>query len=174
VISAVLLLIIGSLITGILVGWIVFKALRKNIFKLGLVGLSNCLSIFGLLITTMLINTKEINEGVGQIITEIKQKGYFWKRRFAAILLLVDLPFLLFVLPNLILVLVPVAILVFSLIIKRIKPEDKNLFDQLKLNNYSSWSFQPKDKAKILFVPIFSISFLIVSWLLVELIGFTV
>jgi len=174
VISAVLLLIISSLITGILVGWVVFKALRKNIFKLGLIGLSNCLSILGLLIATMLINTKEINEGVRQIITEIKQKGYFWKRRFAAILLLVDLPFLLFVLPNLILVLVSVAILVFSLIIKRIKPEDKNLFDQLKLNNYSSWSFQPKDKAKILFVPIFSISFLIVSWLLVELIGFTV
>ena len=174
VISAIFLLIISSLITGILVGWVVFKALRKNIFKLGLIGLSNCLSIFGLLITTMLINTKEINEGVRQIITEIKQKGYFWKRRFAAILLLVDLPFLLFVLPNLILVLVSVAILVFSLIIKRIKPEDKNLFDQLKLNNYSSWSFQPKDKAKILFVPIFSISFLIVSWLLVELIGFTV
>jgi len=70
--------------------------------------------------------------------------------------------------------LVPVAVLVFSLIIRRIKPEDKNLFEQLKLNNYSSWSFQPKDRTKIIFVPLFSISFLIVSWLLVKLVEFTV
>ncbi|MBP8618114.1 MAG: hypothetical protein KBI15_02695 [Candidatus Pacebacteria bacterium] len=201
VINTIFLLIISSLITGILAGWIVFKALRKNIFKLGLIGLSNCLSIFGLLITTILINTKEINkeinEGVKQILTEIKQKGYFWKRRLAAILLVVDLPFLLFFLSalprlitewmrllrpgyfyiiilQLILVLIPVAVLIFSLIIKRIKPEDKNLFDQLKLKNYSSWSFQPKDKAKIIFVPLFSVLFLIVSWWLVKLIEFTV
>lgn len=195
-ISAIFLLIISSLIVGILAGWIVFKALRKNIFKLGLVGLSNCLSIFGLLITTALIGTKEKNESAEPVLTEIKQKGYFWKRRLATILLLADSPFLLislFAIPSLIAelvdlfgpgyfyateqlisVLVSVAVLMFSLIIRRIKPEDKNLFEQLKLNNYSSWSFQPKDRAKIIFVPLFSISFLIASWLLVKLVGFTV
>lgn len=196
VISTILLLIISSLITGILAGWIVFKTLRKNIFKIGLVGLSNCLSIFGLLITTLLIGTKEKNESVEPVLAEIKQKGYFWKRRLATILLLADSPFLLislFAIPSLIaelvdlfgpgyfhateqliLVLVSAAVLIFSLIIRRIKPEDKNLFEQLKLNNYSSWSFQPKDRAKIVFVPLFSISFLIISWLLVKLVGFTV
>jgi len=199
VISAIILLIISSLITGILAGLIVFKALRKKIFKLALVGLSNCLSIFGLLITTMLVSTKEKNESVEPVLTEIKQKGYFWKRKLAIILLLVDLPFLvisLFAIPSLIeelvdlfgpgyfnatgqliLILVSVTVvtvLVFSLIIKEIKPEDKNLFDQLKLNNYSSWSFQPKDKMKYVFVPVFSVAFLIISWLVVKLVGFTV
>jgi hypothetical protein len=195
-ISAILLLIISSLITGILAGLIAFRALRENIFKLGLIGLSNCLSIFGLLITTVLIGTKEKNESIESVLTEIKQRGYFWKRKLAIILLLADLPFLVisvFAIPSLIeelvdlfgpgyfyateqliLVLVSVTVLVFSLIIRRIKPEDRNLFEQLKLNNYSSWSFQPKDKAKIIFVPLFSISFLIVSWLLVKLVGFTV
>ena len=194
-ISAILLLIISSLITGVLVGWIVFKALRKNIFKLGQVGLSNCLSIFGLLITTMLISTKEKNEGVESVLTEIRQKGYVWKRRLAAILLLANslLVISLFAIPSLIaeladlfspsdfyatehpiVVLASIAVLVFFLIIRRIKPEDKNLFEQLKLNNYSSWSFQPKDKAKIIFVPLFSVSFLIVSWLLIKLVEFTV
>ena len=196
IISAIPLLIISSLITGVLAGLIAFRAFRKNIFKLGLIGLSNCLSIFGLLITTLLIGTKEKNESIEPVLAEIKQKGYFWKRRLAAILLLIDSPFLvipLFAIPSLIeelvdlfgpgyfytteqliLVLVSVAVLVFSLIIRRIKPEDKNLFEQLKLNNYSSWSFQPKDRAKIIFVPLFSISFLIISWLLVKLVGFTV
>ncbi|PIP29952.1 hypothetical protein COU12_00740 [Candidatus Jorgensenbacteria bacterium CG10_big_fil_rev_8_21_14_0_10_54_38] len=196
-ISAILLLIISSLMTGILAGLIAFRALRKNIFKLGLIGLSNCLSIFGLLITTALVGTKEKNESIEPVLTEIKQKGYFWRRKLATILLLADSPFLvifLFTIPSLIdlfgpgspyttaklisvlvsAALVPVAVLVFSLIIRRIKPEDKNLFEQLKLNNYSSWSFQPKDRTKIIFVPLFSISFLIVSWLLVKLVEFTV
>jgi hypothetical protein len=55
--------------------------------------------------------------------------------------------------------LISVALLAFSLILKRIKPEDKNLFEQLKSANYSTWSFAPKDKLKIAFVPVFSISF---------------
>jgi len=197
VISAILLLIISSIITGILVGLCVFRELRKDILKLGLVGLSNCLSILGLWITTMLIGTKEKNESVEPILTALRQKGYFWKRKLAIVLLIVNSPFLIisiFAIPILIIelnidlfylgyfytmmrfiyVLVPVAVLVFSLIIGRIKPEDKNLFEQLKLNDYSLWSFQPKDEMKIAFVPIFSISFLVISWLLVKLVELTV
>jgi len=196
VISAILLLIISSLITGILAGWIVFKALRKNILKLGLIGLSNCLSIFGLLITTALVGTREKIENTDALLAEIKHKGYFWKRKLALILLLADSPFLVisvFAIPSLIgeladlfgpgyfyateqllVILISVAVLAFSLIIKRIKPEDQNLFEQLKSNNYSSWFFQPKDKLKIAFVPLFSVSFLIISWLIVKLVGITV
>jgi len=177
VINAMLLLIISSLITGILIGLITFRSLRKNIFKLGLIGLSNCLSILGLLITTMLVGTKEKNESIEPVLTEAKQKGYLWKRKLATVLLLADSPFLLisiFAIPilieglpylfgpgyfnatgELIVVLVSVAVLVFSLIIRRIKPEDRNLFEQLKSTNYSSWSFQPKDKWKIAFVSLF-------------------
>jgi uncharacterized membrane protein len=185
-INTILLLIISSIITSILVGLIMFKALRKNIFKLGIIGLSNCLSIFGLLITTALVSTKEKNESVKSTLAEIKQKGYFWKRKLATILLLVNLSFLVIlffvIFPNYVItqyifilaILTFVAVFVFSLILRRIKPEDKNLFKQLKLNDYSSWSFQPEDEAKIAFVFFFSISFLIVSGLLVKLIKFTV
>ena len=51
-ICTILLLILSSFITGILAGWTIFKELRKNIVKLGLVGLSNCLSLVGLIVVT--------------------------------------------------------------------------------------------------------------------------
>ncbi|PIP31563.1 hypothetical protein COX24_02920, partial [bacterium (Candidatus Gribaldobacteria) CG23_combo_of_CG06-09_8_20_14_all_37_87_8] len=68
----------------------------------------------------------------------------------------------------------PITALIVSFVIKRIKIEDKDLFEQLKSASYSSWSFQPKDKMKYVFVPMFSVLFLIISWLLVKLVGFTV
>jgi len=196
--SAIILLILSSIMAGILAGMFIFRELRKNIVKLGLIGLSNCLSIFGLLITTVLVGTKNKNESVEPLLAEIKQKGYFWKRRLATILFFVAIPFLVFgmfalpslireigysmkyfdfmnfVIPALIIYILPITALVVSFIIKRIKIEDRNLFEQLKSVGYSSWSFQPKDKMKYAFVPIFSISFLIISWLLVTLAGFTV
>jgi len=195
--SAIILLILSSIMAGILAGMFIFRELRKNIVKLGLIGLSNCLSIFGLLITTVLVGTKNKNESVEPLLAEIKQKGYFWKRRLATILFFVAIPFLVFgmfalpslireigysmkyfdfmnfVIPALIIYILPITALVVSFIIKRIKIEDRNLFEQLKSVGYSSWSFQPKDKMKYVFVPIFSISFLIISWLLVTLAGFT-
>ncbi len=198
VIIAIILFMLSSIIAGILAGLFVFRELRKNIVKLGLIGLSNCLSIFGLLITTVLIGTKNKNESVEPLLAEIKQKGYFWKRRVATILFSVAIPFLVFglfalsslireisyssmryfmsdfVIPILIIYILPISALIIGFFIKRIKIEDRNLFEQLKLAGYSSWSFQPKDKMKYAFVPIFSISFLIISWLLVKLVGFTV
>ncbi len=51
-ICAILLLILSSFITGILAGWVVFKELRRNIVTLGLIGLSNCLSLVGLIVVT--------------------------------------------------------------------------------------------------------------------------
>jgi len=205
-ITTIILLILTSIITGILAGLIIFKDLRRKPIKLGLIGLSNFLTIFGLFITTALVGTKNKNETVEPILNEIKQKRYFWKRRVAMILFLFAIPFLvfgLFLLPSLIselsydlshfsvswvfskdnffipiLILIiyvlPIVALSVGFLIKRIKPEDKNLFKQLKLSHYSSWSFQPKDKLKIAFVPVFSVFFLIVSWLLVKLIWLTV
>ena len=198
IVSAIFLFILSSIMAGILAGLIIFRDLRKNPIKLGLIGLSNCLTILGLLITTILVGTKNKNESVELLLAEIRQKGYFWKRRVATILFFVAIPFLvfgMFALPSLIdqlsyasaryfmsdfvisiliIYVLPITVLIISFIIKRIKPEDKNLFEQLKLSGYSSWSFQPKDKLKIAFVPVFSVSFLIISWLLVKLVGLTV
>ena len=229
----ILFLITTSLMAGILAGRIAFNSLRKNTFKLGLIALSNCLSIFGLMIVTFLVNTKGKDESIKPLLEAIKQKGYFWKRKLAFILLLAIFLFLLiyisfffsliianlFYLENFyanklffnpliflfvsyslikelsyffkhgyfystndflsiiiyfIILSVSIAVVSIIFILKRIKPEDKNLFEQLKLNNYSSWSFQPKDRAKILFVPLFSILFLTISWLLTKLVELTV
>lgn len=182
---AIILFVLCSIISGIIVGWLVFKELRKNIFKLTLMGLSNCLSIFGVWITTLFMRTKQ-QDSAPAVLAELKQKGYFWKRKLAAILIIIDLPFLIisiiamislisyFEIVVVLFSLIPVLIFIFALFIKRIKKEDKSLFEQLKANNYSSWSFQPRDPMKYAFVPIFSISFLIISWLIVKIIELTV
>ena len=207
IINWFILLILSSIITGILAGLIVFKDLRKKPIKLGLIGLSNSLTIVGLLITTLLVSTKNRQEDVTTLVAQLKQKGYCWKRKTAAILFFLDLPFLVLgldILPILIqgiqisirlnnqwgsslgyfdifeviilliIYALPLIILLVSFFLKRTKPEDKTLFEQLKASGYSSWSFQPKDKLKIAFIPIFSIFFLTISWLLVKIIELTV
>lgn len=198
IVSAIILFILSSILAGILAGLIIFRDLRKKPVKLGFIGLSNVLTLFGLLITTVLVGTKNKNESVEPLLAEIKQKGYFWKRRVATILFFVAIPFLVlglfalpslisqldysnmrffmsdFLIPILIIYVLPITALIVSFIIKRVKIEDRNLFEQLKSASYSSWSFQPKDKMKYAFVPIFSVSFLIISWLLVKIVGFTV
>lgn len=197
IVSAIIMFILSSILAGILAGLIIFKDLRRKPIKLGLIGLSNFLTIIGLIITTVLVGTKNKNESVEPLLAEIKQKGYFWKRRVATILFFVSIPFLVFglftlsmivseisysliyfnpdiIIPVLIIYVLPITALIVGFIIKRIKPEDKYLFEQLKLAGYSSWSFQPKDKMKYVFIPVFSVSFLIISWLLVKLVEFTV
>lgn len=200
VVIMIILLILSSILAGVLAGMIIFKDLRRNPIKLGLIGLSNSLTILGLLVTTVLVSTKTKNESIVSVLTELEQKGYLLKRRFATILFFVAIPFLvfgLFTLPLsvdmisysirffddsipgliiyiLIIYVLPITALIVGLVIKRIKPEDQNLFEQLKLSGYSTWSFQPKDKLKIAFVPLFSISFLIISWLLVKIVQLSV
>ena len=194
IVITVFLFILSSVLTGLLVGSIIFKDLRKNPVKLGLIGLSNLLTIIGLLITTVLIKTKNTSKNVEPILAKTIQKEYCWERRVATILFFVATPFFVFGLfslpslldsldtsmrygyyhfddyfvPNLIFYILPTAALITGFLIKRIKPEDKNLFKQLKQAGYSSWTFQPKDKLKIVFVPVFSITFLVISWLIVK------
>lgn len=194
IISGILLFILISIISGLLAGLIFFKDLRKKPLKLCLIGLSNCLTLLGLIITTILIRTKNIDESLKPLLDKIEQLGYSWKRKIALILILVSLPILAFgllligfeifsrwtyreweiIIPLLILNIVCSFITISGLVIKRIKTSDKYLFDQLKFAGYSSWSFAPKDKLKIAFVPIFSITFLLVSWLLIDFIKFII
>jgi len=183
-----IILILSSVLAGILAGMIIFKDLRKNPVKLGLIGLSNLLTICGLLITTVLVGTKNKNENIEPILAEIRQKGYLRKRRVVIILSFLLIPILLLLIFGLLLTfslnsnlgnfimifiicVLPITALILCFTLKRIKPEDKNLFEQLKLSNYSSWSFQLKDKSKIIFIPVFSAFFLTISWLVVKLIG---
>lgn len=173
--SVLILNVLSSILAGMFAGFLVFKELRGNFLKLGMIGLSNVISVLGVLVTTILVSTKNKNESVEPLLVEIKQRGYLWKRRAASIILwLITIPSLihvLFLLPLrlrylhfipffifILCVLILVSLIIFFLI-KNIKPEDKNLFEQLKLAGYSSWSFQPKDNMKYIFVLVFSVSF---------------
>ena len=197
-ISGAFLLILSSIIAGIIAGWIVFRDLRrtKGILKLVLAGLSNCLSIMGLAIATIFLRTKKGDGKIEPVINKIKERGYSWRRRTAIFLLPIAIPLSIIALPSLVyqlrilfgplnfhfyedtiillLSIAPITAMVFALLIKKIKPEDKSLFAQLKSAGYSSWTFDPKDRLKFVFVPLFSAVFLIVSWLIVKLIEFTV
>ena len=144
---------------------------------------------------TVLFRTKAKDENITPLLNEIRQKGYIWKRRLAVILFFtIFLPlhpailasiadifpinYFLISASGIVLFLtifvIPYLVLAFILFIKRIKLEDASLFIQLKSTGYSSWSFNPKDKMKFIFVPFFSVSFLAISWLIVKLIEFTV
>ncbi|MFA5995081.1 MAG: hypothetical protein WCW27_00885 [Patescibacteria group bacterium] len=188
-------LTLSSMLAGILAGLISFKYLRRQPIKLGLIGLANLLSLFGLLVTIIFVGTKNKNLNVEPIITTFKQQGYLKKKIAATILFIIFIPYLLvnfflfFIIfnklinsPEVISALislffsgcVPMAAIIIGFIIIRIKPEDKRLFEQLKKADYSTWSLQPKDKMKFVFIPVFSVLFLIISWLFVKLFGLLV
>ncbi len=179
-----------SILSGVLSGWILFKNLRKKILKLSFVSLFNFFTIYGLLPAIMLLETKNKDEGVKSLLLELKEKGYPWKRRLAFVLFFIATPFLSialiaikffmrelvcyakydfrgFIATVLVFYVAPILLLVITLKIEKIKPEDKELFEKLKLANYSSWSFYPKDKKKYLFIPLFSVIFLLISWLFI-------
>jgi len=195
IVTGIILFILSSILSGIFSGMLFFRDLRKHPIKLGLIGLSNVFTIFGLLITTALVRTKERDESIDPILSEIKQKGYFWKRKIISFFVIIPVfIFGIFTFPSLVedisysikyldfgyfipvflRYVVMIVILILSFLAIHIRPEDKNLFEQLKLAGYSSWLFQPKDKMKYVFVPVFSISFLIISWFLVLFIASTV
>jgi len=196
----IFLLILTSIITGILAGRLIFKDLRSKIVKLGLIGLSNCVSVVGLIITVFFIGTKKKTQDADLLFSEIRKKGYIWKRKLAFILFCITIPLLF---PNLFTVIsfvlavihdglqdalyysgpiIPIYLmfnllvvsgLIAAFVLKRIRPKDRELFDKLKEHGYSSWSFQPKDIMKLVFIPVYSISFLVISWIIIELIILT-
>lgn len=184
VIIGIMLLILSSMLASFIAGMLVFKDLRNNPIKLGALGLSNLVTIIGVSMAIFLINTKNKNDAIMPLLSEIKRRGYFWKRRiisclfFPCILLLVGglffsgsvqfLDFSELIAPVLIMYILPVAVFISSFVFKYILAEDVYLFEQLKSSGYSTWTFQPKDKMKFVFIPVFSIFFLIISWLLIR------
>ncbi len=190
-VTTFILFTLFSVIIGIIIGLIVFRRSRSWL-RYGLIGLSNCLSLLGLALVVIFTRTKERNENIENLLSQVRQKGYIWKRKLAFVVLILDLPFLflcLFAWYNLIisslnfqyfdfssflLAVVPVLALVFVILIRKIRAEDRNLFSELRANNYSSWTFQPKDKRKVIFIPVFSVGFLIVSWIIITVLEMTV
>jgi hypothetical protein len=193
------LIAICSVTAGVLVGLLLFREWRnwEVVEKFGLIGLANCLTILGMIALLLPSNTKKDAEDATSLIQNIKEKGYFWKRRILLGVMIADFPFLLLSLLLLCLVLpqelshqffygssifetlfspvilfsfVPVIIFLAAfLFAKNIKKVDEYLFEGLKEKNYSAWTFQPRDKRKIAFIIVYSIVFLIISWVVVKL-----
>jgi len=189
--TTLILFVLISVIMGIILGLIIFRKSR-SVLRYGLLGLSNCLSIIGFALVVIFTRTREQNASDANLLGQIREKGYIWKRKLALVVLILDFPFLFFCLfawynliinslnfqyfdfSSFLLAVVPVLVLVFVILIRKIRAEDRNLFSELRTNHYSSWTFQPKDKRKAIFIPVFSVSFLIVSWLVIWLLEITV
>ena len=194
-------LILASLISSILFGMLIFKSLRnfKGLLKLGLIGILNIFSIAGVMVTTMLVRTKEIEPDAKGVITAIKEKGYFWRRRTAVISLLSSITLIViffsyyFITNNtysfrpsymyynnaamIIILILPALLLasiVFMLAVMKIQREDRELFDWLEDNKINRWTFLPIDRLKYVFVPLFSVAFLGLGWLLVKIVEVSV
>lgn len=198
VLVCVIIIILSSLMAGIIAGCIVFPYLRKKPLKLALIGLSNCLSIAGIIFAIMMTGTKERAEDTKALLAVIAGEGYIERRIIAAVLFFCAVLFLLFgliVMPDLInrmfsydqyfdgisrLLMViavfglPGLFFIAGLVYKRVKPEHVPLFKRLKEAEISSWSFQPVDKTKGAFIAAFSVCFMLLTWLLVELVKLTV
>lgn len=185
-----LLLVIVSLVTGLPLGLIFFKDSRRRLGRLTLISLTNCLTLLGLIFGVALTRTKEEKPEMAPLMTELKQKGYRWRRRLAMVLLIIDVPLLLIslaILPSLtaalinspassdsisfvVFVLITLAIFIVMMRLKKIKNEDLPLFAQLTKNGYSVWMLQPKDSHKPAFVITFSVVFLFMSWAVTKLV----
>lgn len=197
--TMVIMLILISLITGIIVGSIFFPNLRKNPVKLGLVGLSNCLTIIGLIIASMFISAKEKDENTKRLLDEVKKRGYWTKRRISRFLSNLAKPFLLLgfiaffpliniafendfgnfnlenffeilTIPVLILYVLPILAIIIANRLSEIKEEDKELFKEIEAAGYSQWSFTPKNESKVAFIMAFSATFLFISAISIKLI----
>lgn len=194
-VTALLLLLIISLITGFISSLIVFKKI-----KTGFIGLANCVSLIGVVAATAIVKTREGMVLAETLVSQLKEKGYLWKRKLSAVLFWIDIPLLILsaicvyyiidtlsheygrihffrheeIWMSITIILITLAISIFMLFARRIREEDRSLFEQLKSSQHSSWSFHPKDKRKFIFIPVFSVSFLILSWLAVKLVEITV
>jgi len=165
--------------------------------KFGLIGLANCMTILGLISVILPTRTAKDSEDAISLVQAIRERGYYWKRRILLGVMIVDFPFfiislfmLFFVIPQmlsyaylyndftfemlfspiLLMAFVPVIIFLAAVLFaEKTKKEDKYLFEELRQKNYSSWTFQPKDRRKIWFILLYSIFFLIISWTIVKL-----
>ncbi len=185
-----LMLAIISVLTGILSGWAVFKEHRnlKGIKKFGLLGLFNIFTIISLWIVMNFTRTKEGMKEAETAIMEVKRKKYYNKIIAGSFLRYLCLPFLVLVIlmaPVLLMFLVSLATgrlsdmslfipvflavlsaaLIASWRLKKVKKEDQPLFDWLKYCKYSTSTFVPEDGRKIGFVFFYSVSFLVISWI---------
>lgn len=181
---SVIILIFCSVLSGILAGLVLLKDLRKSIGKLALLGASNCLSIIGLIVAIFYILPRPTNGEDAELMEKLKQKGYIWKRKTAQILFIAAALIMIYFtfisvssyyspIP-LLLSYFPLAVALVGWFASRVKYEDAPLFAELKAKGYSTWTMRKKGESRKLFIILFSLLFLAVSWLAIKLLAMTV
>ena len=188
-IIGIVLFIILSMATSIFSGWFVFPDMRKHKLKLALLGLLNFTTIYGVIIATVLMRTKNQCPEEKLMLEKLSQKINPRRITVGTLLILPWLPFLLFGIfilfvthvdpPKdlwfiLICYIFPILGIVGGLALRRVGKENKQLIAQFKMMKYSTWSLQPKDKMKIIFVPFFSIFFLLLSLLIIDFLKYAI
>jgi|GEM_PF-533649 len=177
VISFLLLLLLLSAFTGFVVGMILFPQYRtlRGAGTLALFGSANIFTLAGVVIASVFALQAKPTEEVANLLSGLRQKHYILRRRLAAGMFWLGIPFTALVLitniwyGNIItnlLFLLGCAIVFSGFWLKKIALEDKYLFDNLKMHGYSSWHFGEKKQKRILFLCLFSVCFIILSFLI--------
>jgi hypothetical protein len=183
---SVVLLVFCSTLTGLLAGLILLKDLRQSIGKLLLLGLSNCVSIIGLIVAIFYATAKQDQGEEAALMDKLKQKGYIWKRKTAQILYYaaaLSMIFITFAIArsgmyissvSLIFVYLPAILALFGWRAAHIPYEDMPLFSELEKKGYSTWTMRQKGPGRKMFIVFYSLLFLAISWLAVKLLLMTV
>lgn len=167
-----IIFLISSLLSGYIIGRIVFAQLRKEPLILLAIGFLNLFSLFGIIFSLFFLKLKPADTSIKETLEELRKKGY-QKRRFYSFALY-WLSLFLFILtffypksplhfPFLFLALI---CLLLAFLLQRVKKEDEPLFSQLIEAGYSPYFFFPAERSKLAFLPLFSITFLLFLYLL--------
>ena len=184
-IASILIFILSSLLAGVAAGLYVFPEMRNRTgaTRLGLLGLSNCLTILGVTIAAYHLKAKEPSPEIDQVLNELKGRGYIRKRRIAFHLFILSFYFLLLLPisflshpaklistllgPHMPIIVISAVIItpIIATILLLNRKEDNPLFERLKSYSYSPTFLIDKRKSK--FIVLFSISYLVISSLFV-------
>ena len=196
---SLILLVLCSLIAAFIAGMILLKDLRAKPGKLALLGLSNCLTLAGLIAAVFHIGETKVTTKENAVLLEkIKNKGYFGKRKRAAAYFIAAVLAILFMilgssglvsvyyglgyymnyqsesLIGLFFLYLPPVLLFFGWRAAQVAVEDKPLFAELKAKGYSTWSFRIRNRFPWLFVALFSAVFLVLAATAVWLLGISI
>jgi hypothetical protein len=192
--ASLAILIIASCLAGYVMGLILFPFLRKEPFPLLALGFANVFTLLAVIILVASLQTMEERKDVKETIEILRKKEYVAKRYLSVILFVlasvfaaVSLGLLSAVLSEhsyighhelssllssiIYLGLFFIASLWGGISLSRVYEEDEKLFNELKEAGYSTWFFCPIDRAKLVFVFLFSLSYLFLVWFLKTLVS---
>ncbi|MDD5040659.1 MAG: DUF2330 domain-containing protein [Patescibacteria group bacterium] len=173
--TSVILVALASVVSSIFAGMLCLQPMRKRIGALALIGLSNFFTLYGVLVAVLLLRTKPANPAMDPLIKQMKERGYYIKRRIAMVLLAVSSPWIVLFLPFLFddetyfVYLIVLALFLVGLFLRRVDKADQPLLKQLQAGGYSPWRCMPYDPSKKWFFILFSIFFILIVNGLTEL-----